>query len=471
MKTKAFLGIDVSKGYADFVLMDETKEILEKPFQLDDTKSDRDILSDLIHSWFNSGIKELYCGVESTGGYENNWFNYLQKMSLSKNVKVARLNPKGVKSLSEATLKRSITDSVSAVNIAVYLMSFPEKVMYSNQLTPTGYAFKEGRQCLTFKRMLVKQKVQLNNQLEKLLYQYFDEVLVYCRHGVPDWLLRLLIKYPSAKQIQRAQQKMLIKIKGISTNKAIALLKKTEHSDQNTSPNIKHIISQTAQEILHKKQLINAEEKRNTAQYKDNDQVKLLNSITGIGIPSAVNIMLEIEDIKRFELSKQICSYFGAHPSIKESGDGKWKSRLSKRGRPEIRATLYMCSLTAIRHDKNLKQLYARFRQQGMNHYEAICVVMHKMLRIIFGVLKNQTPYNPEIDKKNREMAAQRRNETEVKCNGLKKEKRRRAERFKGKEMQAPISRRMAQKRKKQEESQSSLLEDSTGLSPAEIKV
>ena len=34
---EAFLGIDVSKGYADFFLIDKKKKILEPNFQLDDT--------------------------------------------------------------------------------------------------------------------------------------------------------------------------------------------------------------------------------------------------------------------------------------------------------------------------------------------------------------------------------------------------------------------------------------------------
>lgn len=69
MKTKAFLGIDVSKGYADFILLDEDKQVLEESFQLDDNKAGREKLSELFDPWFDSGIKELYCAVESTGGY------------------------------------------------------------------------------------------------------------------------------------------------------------------------------------------------------------------------------------------------------------------------------------------------------------------------------------------------------------------------------------------------------------------
>lgn len=145
-------------------------------------------------------------------------------------------------------MKRTITDAVSAENIAVYLMAFPEKVIYTDKFAELDNTFKEARQTLTFKRMLTKQRVQLNNQLEKLLYQYFSEILVYCRNGMPNWLLEMLVKYPSAKQVSRASEKMLIRIKGIGPNKAQAILRKVQHSNQSVSEQIKHLISETARD-------------------------------------------------------------------------------------------------------------------------------------------------------------------------------------------------------------------------------
>ena len=76
MSTAAFLGIDVSKGYADFLLLDANKEILEEGFQLADNRDGRKQLRELITKWISLGIETLYCGVESTGGYEDNWFNF-----------------------------------------------------------------------------------------------------------------------------------------------------------------------------------------------------------------------------------------------------------------------------------------------------------------------------------------------------------------------------------------------------------
>lgn len=470
MSTNAFLGIDVSKGHADFILLDENKQMVEEPFKLYDNKAGRKQLSGLIDQWLSSGIKKLFCGVESTGGYEDNWYHYLLRISSDKNVKVARLNPKGVKAISEATFKRTITDEISAECIAEYLYSFPEKVRYIDPCEPSQ-AYKEGRQIMTFIRMLIKQKVQLDNQLEKLLYQHFSELLIYCRNGIPDWVLRLLAKYPSAKQVKRAGEKMLPRIKGISLDKAKALKAKAATSDQELSEGMKHLICQSAKELLHKRGLIKKEQSRITEKYKDDAQVKLIESIKGIGIASAVRIMLEIEDVNRFATVKQITAYFGVHPTWKQSGDGVWAIKMSKKGRSEIRAVLFMCCMSAIRHDDNFRQLYDRFRDKGMSHYEAIGVCMHKMLRIIFGVLKNQTRYDPVIDRENVAKAAQKRKVTKEKELKLDQVKKKKSERYIAAGTDAPISRREAQKRKKQEASQTSQTEVSTGSVPAATKL
>jgi transposase len=471
MKTNGFLGIDVSKGYADFMLLDSERNVLEGNFQLDDNKEGRKKLIELIKGWLSNGLLEIYCGVESTGGYEDNWYSLLHNLSYTLNVRVARLNPKGVKSIGEAILTRTINDAVSARNIALYLVSFPEKIVYSSEHSEVNSSFKEERQALAFQRMLIKQKVQLNNQLEKLLYRHFSEVLVYCRHGIPNWLLQLLVKYPSAKQVVRSGEKMLIKIKGISAEKAAAIVKKARCSDQQVSLFIKEVISQTAKEIIHKKMIIDNQTKRLNSRYKDHSDVKLISSITGIGISSAVKVILEIESVSRFEKAKKLCSFFGIHPSYKQSGDGSWKAKLSKKGRSDLRAVLYMCSLTAIRSDDNLKQLYSRFRGKGMNHYQAICVVMHKMLRIIYGVLKTQKAYDPKIDIQNKEIAQQKRQEVKAKTWQKLQERKRKFQRYKEAETDAPISRQAAQKRKKQEMSQASLQDAYTGSNPAKTKL
>ncbi|HEY1872006.1 MAG TPA: IS110 family transposase [Chitinophagaceae bacterium] len=453
METKGFLGIDVSKGYADFLLLDAHKQVLEESFQLQDTEAGRHQLKALIEAWFSKGIEQLYCGLESTGGYENNWYFFLKQLGKENTVHTARLNARAVKAVSDASLKRTITDEVSAENIGVYLISFPEKVDYGKkQNQQSNEQFKEGRQHYSFIRMQQRQKVQLSNQLEKLLYQHFAELLIYCRHGIPGWLLRMLCKYSSAAAVLKAGTAKLSAIKGISADKAKALCEKAQQSTQNISPQVQHVIAATAKEIVHKEAILKEEKAYITAMYQENEAVKIVSSIPGIGTESAVAIMLEIEDITRFETVKKLTAYFGVHPKFKQSGDGTWGSHMSKQGRGEKRAVLYMAALTAIRCNAVLKQLYARLRAKGMKHYQAMGAVMHKLLRIVYGVLKNKTKFDAAIDEKNQQQALAKQKEKEEQKKENKKIIEHKKHRYQPVlNTEAPISRRTAQRRKKEQ--------------------
>ena len=454
MKENGFLGIDVSKGYADFLLIDADQKPLEKGFQLQDTKEGRQQLKQLIEQWFQAGLKILYCGVESTGGYENNWYYYLILLGKSFDLKVTRLNPKAVKSSGEALLIRTVTDGVSASLIAAYLVRYPDRVLYANTEYNAVEDLKLGRQQQQFIHLLLKQKVQLSNQLEKVLYQQFSEILVYCRHGIPMWLLRMLSRYPCADRVLKAGSDRLAKIPGISHPKANALILKAQRGTTNTSAIVKHLIQSLAKEILHKHLFIQQQKDLLVQTFQHHSDVSLLQSIVGVGLESAVEILLEIENIHRFDDCKKLCAYFGVHPTYKQSGDGTWKSQLSKKGRSPMRARLYMVGLSAVRYDPRIKKLYHRMRTKGMNHYKAMGVVMHKMLRIIYGVLISHEKYDPKVDELKTKNAEAKRLDYLKKTKGQKGSIEAVKYRYQQPLLEAPVSRRTARKRKEQIASQ-----------------
>jgi transposase len=456
MKTNGFLGIDVSKGYADFLLLDDNKNVVEEGFQLSDNTQGRQKLKELIKSWQEKGLEQLFCGVESTGGYENNWYSYLKTNFKGCNVNVCRINPKGVKSIGEASLKRTITDAVSAENIASYMISFPNKLDYGIHKEATNITFKEGRQHATCIRMHQKQKVQLMNQLEKLLYQYFSEILIYCRHGIPVWLLTMLAKYPTASMAIKAGADKLAVFNGVSKPKAAAIINKAKANIQDVSPQIAHMIQVTAKEILHKETLIKDEKQYLATRHAESEEVILLQDIPGLGLSSAVTIALEIEDISRFETAKKLASFFGVHPTFKQSGDEVWGNHMSKKGRGEIRAVLYMACLSGIRCNPILKQVYVKTRAKGMKHYPAMGVAMHKLLRIIYGVLKNKKQFNAQTDELNQQRSAEKQQKKELQDKTENKVNKQKKHRFQEVSTDAPISRRKDQKIRKQIASQAS---------------
>lgn len=92
-----------------------------------------------------SGVTHLYCGVESTGGYENNWFTHLCSLSAGyessgQTLRVTRLNLKAVKSCGEAAMIRTQNDAISAGSIASYLIDWPRKILYSPRIGIPEYS-------------------------------------------------------------------------------------------------------------------------------------------------------------------------------------------------------------------------------------------------------------------------------------------------------------------------------------------
>ena len=108
-KEKRFLGIDVSKGYADFILLDSQKKIVEKSYQLDDNKAGHELLKEQLLLQIKKGFTVI-CGLESTGGYEQNWVRMIKQLSAKETtVEMYKLNARGVKHQLQSELRRTIS--------------------------------------------------------------------------------------------------------------------------------------------------------------------------------------------------------------------------------------------------------------------------------------------------------------------------------------------------------------------------
>ena len=465
MNNDLFVGCDVSKGYADFLPVRPDGTPMEAAFRLEDTLAGYGQLKAIIEHWISEGIEHLHVGVESTGGYENNWVRLILDWTGELPVRIARLNPAGVRSLRKAGLIRTVTDAVSAEAIARYLLVFPEKVTWLTPRQAPGNEFAAARKFQRGTTTLDKQRQQLASQLEKLMYEHFSPLLVYTRNGIPRWLITLLSKYPSPRSLRRAGKKRLSAIKGITVEKAGAVLGKLSASKHEPGFLDRENIRQTARQILHLYGLIDQRHKLLQAEYSDDWQVGLLMSVPGIGLQTAVLLRIEIEDVGRFATAKKLATYFGVCPKFVESGDKKGQIRMSKQGRPEVRKALYMSGLSAIRHDEAMKKLYHRYRGKGHNHYQAIGVVMHKLLRIVYGILAHQIPYDPEVDRANQRRAKQKQRVKKGDQNQIISGQKKRLNRYQKETVDAPRSRRSVQKlRKEQSASQSSTVEECTGL-------
>ncbi len=55
--------------------------------------------------------------------------------------------------------------------------------------------------------------------------------------------------------------------------------------------------------------------------------------------------------------------------------------------------------MVAMRHNPDVKALYDRLTAKGKLPKSALGAAMRKLIHICFGVIKNRTPYVPQISK------------------------------------------------------------------------
>lgn len=447
-----YLGTDVSKGYADFVITNQQKQPMVKNFQLDDTFDGHSHLHEIVSRFLTDHPQAVMCaGVESTGGYENNWYNSLTRFQASLNIKTARLNPLGVLHNSKADLKRNKTDKISAQSVAEYLITHPEKVDYQQQDQLASLRKQWG-----FTQMLTKQCTQLVNQLHSLVYTANPELVSFCRDGMPAWVLKLLLQYPTAAKLKRAHAKTLAKIPYVTLTRAKELIAGAKHSVASASDSVTaQLITATAGQVQQLKKTI-AEQTALMVAHCDMPEINLLKTFKGIADISAIGLILQIQSIARFKTAKKLASFWGVHPVYKLSGDGSGAFKMSKQGRANPRKILYTVTLSAIEHNPVIKSIYQSQLQQGRHTMDAIGICMHKVVRIIYGMLKNNTAFDPKIDEANKH-----RSLPDITTPPREGKDRR----FQDYDAQAPVSRRQQKKRLEREQSHSVVTDTKSGIS------
>lgn len=452
---KFFLGGDVSKGYTDWVILSEKKQTVMENFQLDDTYDGHCNLYSVLEDYSDKYPKcEFFAAVESTGGYENNWVNTLKGFQKSFNLKVSRINPAGVNYNRKAGLNRNVTDAISAVSIAEYMINHPANVVYDQD-----DQWRSLSRHWNFVEMQKHQRVQTINQLETILYNANPTLMRYKKGDFPNWLLELIIQCPTSDKLAKAKPEKLAKIPYVTLGRAKTLIAEANQNIASaTDGNAEILVSQIAQQIKMFDQNIKGQmqliEREITC-----PEIDLLKTFIGINTVSAIGLLLEIEAIERFPRTKGISCYFGVHPKFKQSGDKIIGVRMSKQGSKNMRKILFNIAKTAIVHNPLIKEIYEKKVSLGMSKMAAIGVCMHKILRIIYGMLKTKQAFNPLIDKQNVEHSKAKHQE-KLQNESAYIIKNRRYQEF---DEKAPISRKQTKKRKEHDMSQCEVASQHTG--------
>ena len=122
----------------------------------------------------------------------------------------------------------------------------------------------------------------------------------------------------------------------------------------------------------------------------DGETLELVSSVKGIGKRASAELLIYTQGFKDMNSYKQLISYAGLSPTEYRSGSSiRGRVRICKQGGKQLRHILYMCALNAKKTNAHCLALFDRLVEKGKNKKAAIIAVCNKLLKIVFGVVKN----------------------------------------------------------------------------------
>ena len=129
------------------------------------------------------------------------------------------------------------------------------------------------------------------------------------------------------------------------------------------------------------------------------DYAEFLLSIKGIGVVTLAACLGELGDPTRFDSPRQMSRMAGYNLVEDSSGKNKSGTKISKRGRKNLRSVLYQMALTMVATNDEMKQLYHYLKtreKSPLRKMQALIVVSKKILTLIHTLTKKKESYDPE---------------------------------------------------------------------------
>jgi len=383
-----FVGIDIAKNTHWASAMNSDGEILLEPFSF---QNNNEGFQKFISKLSNFDKQNMLIGLESTAHYGENIISYL----FSLDYKIGVINPIQTSNLRKSNIRKTKNDKVDTFIII-------------KSLTLNNYNLVTTRDINNIKlkglsrsrHNLIVMRSRSKIQLASFIDQLFPELNKFFKGNLHlNVSYQLLKEYSSPKDISSLHLTKLSNILHDNShgryNKedAIRLRELAKNSVGIDNPTLSLQIKQAILQIeLYTEQIEEVE--KLSKQILDELKSKIL-TIPGMSYNQATAIHGFIGDINRFNKSCQLLAYAGLDPSVYQSGNFEARStRMSKRGNSLLRYNLVYAAHNLVLHNKTFKEYYDLKRSQGKSHYCALGHCAHKLVRIIFKMLKSNVDFD-----------------------------------------------------------------------------
>ena len=384
-----YVGIDIAKRFHEAAVIDERGKVIIKRIKFQNSHSGYCKLRDAVRK-LNQPVE---FAMEATGHY---WFSLYAHLRQD-NQTVRVINPLHSDALRGLFIHETKTDTIDAFIIAEVLRIgrytktevLPENVHALRELCRQRFYVID--MASDIKRKIIALLDQVFPEYEKLFTDIFGvtSMELLANYSTPEQMLSV-DSQTLAELLQKASRGRF----GIDKASQIQEYARNSFGIILASSSFSLIIKQYIEQLKSFESCIDIFDFE-IAKIYDAFDCKL-HTITGIGKTLAAVILSEIGgDISKFSSVPKLVAYAGLYPKNRQSGESIHSNgHISKRGSPYLRRAIWLASFVAAFKDPVIHQFYERKRADGKDHMNAMGHVCHKLLSIIFAVLRDNKPYN-----------------------------------------------------------------------------
>ncbi len=161
------------------------------------------------------------------------------------------------------------------------------------------------------------------------------------------------------------------------------------------------VILQAVAEMEARLRALDTQIEARTAQSVSPQTKALVETIPSFGPTTAGKVLAYLpSEILRCGSNRKVAArlqaFMGNDPRLKESGQWKGQTKMSKRGVETLRTAFFQAAFHSAHYDPELKAFYRRKRAQGKAHQVAISHLMRILTRRLLAILRSQQPYRPK---------------------------------------------------------------------------
>ncbi|AGB40333.1 transposase [Halobacteroides halobius DSM 5150] len=397
--TTLVIGIDIAKKQHVARAQNYRGIEYDKPLKFKNTQNGLERLLNWIKKVkIENEKEEVVIGMEPTGHY---WLNIAQFIT-EEEIKLVLVNPHHVKKSKELDDNNPTKNDVKDAKVIAQLV---KDGRFSEPNIPEGI-YAEMRVAMTHKEKLTQDLTRVKNRVMRWLDIYFPEFNEVFKDWTGKAALATLKYFPYPDQIAKMEAEEIVakwREEGIKRGVGIKRAKKLKKAAVR-SIGVTEGFKMGKEEIsYHIKQycFINEElevlmEKVEKLLEKIPGVEKML-TVDGVGVKTIAGFISEVGDLWDYEHPKQIISLAGLNLKENSSGKHKGETKITKRGRPKLRALLYRVAMPLVAQNDEFRQLhkyYTTRRENPLKKKQSLIVLCCKLIRVLFTLGRKQVEYD-----------------------------------------------------------------------------